>query len=178
MPTFKDANDREWTIKLDAPTILRIRAATCDVDRCKHLQGRGCTGVDLGDPSGETQYQLRRDVVMLVNTLYLLCHKEAQERGISDEQFGACLVGDAIERATIAMDGAIADFFQDGTRKILKAIAQKDAEVRKLGLERALAKINDPQLAQQFVAAMEAELDGAVRKLLTPSSSATSSPAS
>ena len=76
------------------------------------------------------------------------------------------------------MDGAIADFFQDGTRKILKAIALKDAEVRKLGLERALAKINDPHLAEQFVAAMEAELDGAVRKLLTPSSSATSSPGS
>lgn len=178
MPTFKDANDREWTIKLDSPTILRIRSATCDVDRCKHLQGRGCTGIDLGDSTGETQYQLRRDVVMLVNTLYLLCQKEAHERGISDEQFGACVVGDAIERATIAMDGAIADFFQDGTRKILKAIALKDAEVRKLGLERALEKINDPQLAQQFVAAMEAELDDAVRKMLTPSSSATSSPAS
>ncbi|HEX3726409.1 MAG TPA: hypothetical protein VHV08_09205 [Pirellulales bacterium] len=100
MPTYKDANDREWTIKLDSPTILRIRSATCDVERCKHLQGRGCTGIDLGEPTGETQYQLRRDLVMLVNTLYLLCQKEPQERGISDEQFGACVVGDAIERAT------------------------------------------------------------------------------
>jgi hypothetical protein len=178
MRTFKDANDREWTIKLDAPTILRIRAVTCDVERCKHLQGRGCMGVDLGDRTGEAQRQLRGDVVMLVNTLYLLCQKEAQERGVSDEQFGACLVGDAIERATIAMDEAIADFFQESTRKILRAVAAKDQEVRELGLARALARINDPKLTESILSAMEAQLDAEVQKLLTPSSSATNSPAS
>lgn len=178
MPTFKDANDREWTIKLDAPTILRVRSATCDVPACKHLQGYGCTGVDLADLEGKAQLQLRRDVVLLVNTLYLLCQPEAQRQGISDEQFGACLVGDAIRRATIAMDEAIADFFPEETRTILRAITAKDAEVRQLGMERALARINDPKLAEQFVAAMEAQLDEEVKNLLTPSSSATSSPAS
>jgi len=178
MPTFKDANDREWTIKLDAPTILRIRAATCDVPNCKHLQGCGCIGIDLGDLTGQVQVQLRRDVVLLVNTLYLLCQPEAQRQGITDEQFGACLVGDAIERATIAMDEAIAVFFQAGPRAILRAIAAKDAEVRKLGTERALAKINDPTITERFIAAMEAELDAEMIRLLTPSSSATSSPAS
>ena len=178
MPTFKDANDREWTIKLDAPTVLRIRSATCDVPNCKHLQGCGCTGVDLADLSGETQRQLRRDVVLLVNTLYLLCQPEAQRQGITDEQFGACLVGDAIRRATIAMDEAIADFFPEETRAILRAITAKDTEVRTLGMKRALEKINDPNLAERFVAAMEAQLDAEVKHLLTPSSSATSSPAS
>ena len=175
MPTFKDANSREWTITLDAPTILRIRSATCDVPNCKHLQGCGCTGVDLGDMTGETQQQLRRDVVLLVNTLYLLCQPEAQRQGITDEQFGACLVGDAIERATIAMDEAIAVFFQAGPRAILRAVAAKDAEVRKLGTERALAKINDPTLTERFLAAMEAELDAELNRFLTRSSSATSS---
>ena len=178
MPTFKDANDREWTIKLDAPTILRVRAATCDASNCKHLQGCGCTGVDLGDLTGQVQVQLRRDVVLLVNTLYLLCQPEAQRQGISDEQFGACLVGDAIRRATITMDEAIADFFPEETRAILRAITAKDAEVRQLGMERALARINDPKLAERFVAAMEAQLDEEVKNLLTRSSSATSSPAS
>ncbi|MGD9720543.1 MAG: hypothetical protein AB7E98_06000 [Pirellulales bacterium] len=178
MPTFKDANDREWTIKLDAPIVLRIRSTTCDVPNCKHLQGCGCTGVDLADLTGETQRQLHRDVVLLVNTLYLLCQPEAQRQGITDEQFGACLVGDAIRRATIAMDEAIADFFPEETRAILRAVCAKDAEVRTLGMELALKKINDPNLAQKFLAAMEAQLDEKVKALLTPSSSATSSPAS
>ncbi len=178
MPTFKDAHNREWTIKLDAPTILRVRSATCDEPNCKHLQGVGCTGVDLADLEGKVQLRLRRDVVLLVNTLYLLCQPEAQKQGISDEQFGASLVGDAIRRATIAMDEAIADFFPEETRAILRAITAKDTEVRSLGMKRALERINDPNLAQQFVAALDAQLDAEVRKLLTPSSSAMSSPAS
>jgi hypothetical protein len=178
MPTFKDANNREWTIKLDAPTVLRVRSATCDEPNCKHLQGTGCTGVDLADLEGKVQLRLRRDVVLLVNTLYLLCQPEAQRQGITDEQFGASLVGDAIHRATIAMDEAIADFFPEETRAILRAITAKDTEVRSLGMQRALEKINDPNLATQFVAALEAQLDEQVKTLLTPLSSATSLPAS
>jgi hypothetical protein len=178
MPTFKDSNGREWTIKLDPPTVLRIRSTTCDVPNCKHLQNGGCTGVDLADLTGETQRQLRRDIVLLVNTLYLICQPEAQRQGVTDEQFGASLVGDAIRRATIAMDEAIADFFPEETRKILIAMCAKDAEVKQLGMELALKKINDPNLAKQFVAALETQLDEQVKALLTPSSSAMSSPAS
>jgi hypothetical protein len=87
-------------------------------------------------------------------------------------------VGDAIKRATIAMDEAIADFFPEEKRAILRALTAKDGEVAKLALERTLAKINDPKLAEDFVAAMEGQLDEEMKNLLTRSSSATSSPAS
>jgi hypothetical protein len=177
MRTFTDASSRQWAITIDGPAILRVRAGTCDVSGCKHLIGCGCKGVDLGDLEEKWKLQLRRDVVLLVNTLYLLCQPEAHQRGISDEQFGACLVGDALQRATIAMDEAIADFFPEEKRKILRALAAKDAEVCRLGMERALAKLNDPQLAENFVAAMEAQVDEELRNMLTRSSSATSSPA-
>jgi hypothetical protein len=178
MPTFKDANDREWTIRLDAPTVLRIRADTCDRDLCKHLQGSGCTGVDLVDLSGDTQMKLHRDVVLLVNTLYLLCEPECKKLGITSEQFGAALVGDAIASATIAMDEAIAFFFPASKRKILQAVTAKDAEVEKLAMQMALDKINDPQLRNAMMATLEAQLDETLKNLVTPSSSATSSPAS
>ena len=178
MRTFTDANNQEWAITIDGPAILRVRAGTCDVPNCKHLIGCGCTGVDLGDADEKWKLQCRRDVVLLVNAIYLLCQPEAHQRGISDEQFGTALVGDAIRRATIAMDEAIADFFPEQTRVILRALNAKDEEVRKLGMERALAKINDPKLAEDFVAAMEAQLDEEMKSLLIRSSSATSSPAS
>lgn len=178
MPSFKDANNREWTIRLDAPTVLRVRAATCDQPNCKHLQGSGCTGVDLADLSGDTQLRLHRDVVLLVNTIYLLCEPEAKKLGVTDEQFGAALVGDAILNATMAMDEAIAFFFPASKREILRAVTAKDAEVEKLATAMALEKINDPKLRESLVATLEAQLDETVRKLLTPSNSATSSPAS
>lgn len=178
MPTFKDANNQEWTIRLDAPTVLRVRAATCDQDRCKHLQGSGCTGVDLVDLSGDTQKRLHRDVVLLINTLYLLCEPEAKSRGISDAQFGASLVGDAIARATVAMDEAIAFFFPAETREILNAVVAKDAEVKSLVVKRALEKINDPKVAEGIMEALESQFDEVLKGLLTPSRPATSSQAS
>lgn len=175
MPTFKDANDREWTIRLDAPTVLRIRAATCDRERCRHLQGSGCTGIDLVDMSGDTQAQLHRDVVLLVNVLYLLCEPEAKQRGVTDEQFGAALVGDAIYHATTAMDEAIAFFFPEQTRKILTAVTAKEDQVKTLGMKMALEKINDPKLVEDVMAAVESNIDAALKSLLTPANSATSS---
>jgi hypothetical protein len=178
MPTFKDANNREWTIRLDAPTVLRIRAATCDQDHCKHLQGSGCTGVDLADLSGDTQLRLHRDVVLLVNTLYLLCEPEAKKAAITDEQFGASLVGDAILHATAAMDEAIAFFFPAETRKILQAVTAKDSQVKSMGLEMALERINDPKLVEEFREVISAQLDKLLSDARIPSSSATSSPAS
>lgn len=178
MRTFLDNQQQEWSITIDAPTILRVRAGTCDVANCKHLVGSGCTGVDIGDPEESWRASCRRDVVLLVNTIYLVCQPEAHARGITDAGFGALIVGDAIKGATNAMDEAIADFFPEENRVILRALTAKDEEVRKLGMERALARINDPNLAKDFVAALEAQLDEEMKNLLIRSSSATSSPAS
>lgn len=178
MSTFKDANDRDWIIRLDAPTILRVRSATCDQDNCKHMQRTGCTGLDLADMSGDTQRRLHRDVCLLVDTLYLLCEPAARDAHVSPEQFGAVLVGDAIARATVAMDEAIAFFFPASTRQILTAVTAKQAQVKELGRELALSKINNPKLVEDFMAKMEAQLDKELRLLTTPSNSATDLPES
>jgi len=131
MRTFLDNQQQQWSITIDAPTILRVRAGTCDVANCKHLMGSGCTGVDIGDPEESWKARCRRDVVLLVNTIYLICQPEAHAKGVTDAGFGALIVGDAIKSATIAMDEAIADFFPEENRVILRALTAKDEEVRK-----------------------------------------------
>lgn len=161
MSAFKDNADKEWTLVLDAPTIRAVR--------------NECGGLDLVDLSGEACEKLAADPCLLVEVLWVLCRDKSG--GIDAAAFGRRLVGDAIERATTALLEAIADFFPKRRRELARALASKNREIRDLGLERALAKLNDPALAKRLTAALEAKMDGQIEAVLTQLNSATNSPA-
>lgn len=161
MATFKDNQDREWVLRLDAPTIRMVRN---ELD-----------GLNLADLEGKTYEKLVADPVLLVDTLWLLCKDQAKAAGIDDLSFASRIVGDAIERASDAMLESIADFFPTKKREILHALAKQQREVRELGLQAALEKITDPTLRKRLLATMEARMDADLQSLLTQLSSATSS---
>lgn len=153
MATFKDSGNNEWLVSLDAPKIKAVRSAL--------------NGFDIVDPEGKAFDRMADDPCLLVDVLWILCRSQAPAKNISDEQFGALLIGEAIERATAAMLESIADFFQPSKRKLLQAVAEKNRRIREAGTERALAKINDPKLEQELLAAMDARMDAEVRAALT-----------
>jgi hypothetical protein len=161
MATFKDKNGKEWSIAIDAPTIRTIRQEM---------------SIDLGDPQGKAYDRMVADPVLLVDVLWLLCKEQAHRDGVTDVQFGRALVGDAIEHATDAMLGVIADFFPPQSRALLHAMTAKAAKVRSMGMEKAMAKINDPSLEEGLLAALDERMDREVRGALTRLSAATSSP--
>lgn len=166
MATFRDSNGKEWVVCLDAPTIRAVR------QECK---------LDLADLEGKAYGRMVDDPVLLVDVLWIICRRQAQEAGVTDEQFGRALIGDAIERATAAMLESIADFFPRDQRELLLATAAANAKIRHTGISRAMAKINDPDLESQIVAALEQRMSDEIRDVLqqlTRSSSATVSPAS
>ncbi len=163
MSTFKDNAGNDWTLALDAPAIRAVR--------------NECGGLDLVDLSGDACEKLASDPCLLVEVLWVLCRDKAGG-GIEAAEFGRRLVGDAIERATAALLEAIADFFPKRRRELARAMANKNREIRDLGLDRALAKINDPKLHERLTAALEAKMDEDIEVLLTRLNSATSSPAS
>lgn len=153
MSVFKDKNDREWMVSLDGPTIRRVRTE--------------CDGIDLADGEGKSYDRLVNDPCLLVDVLWSLCRDQAIAAGISDIQFGSALVGDAIERATAAMLESIADFFPQRSRALLTTVAAKNSKVRQLAMEKALAKIEDPELEIQVMQAMDDRMDAEVRSVLT-----------
>ncbi len=163
MPTFKDNKNREWEIAIDAPSILRIREE--------------CDPQFLLDDTEEnnTYIRMQMDPVLLCRVIYLLCQKQIDERNVAEESFYKEVIGDAIDGATKALLGAIANFTPGSTRKLLEAVAQKSEQVQQQAAELALARISDPEWEKRILQQMEEQLDAVIDHSMQRLS-ATSSP--
>ena len=89
MKQFKDNEGRTWDVSVNVATIKRVRDLA-DVDL-------------MGITDGTIIEQLIRDPVLLCNAVYAACKPQADEQGVSDEDFGRAMAGDAIEHATNAL---------------------------------------------------------------------------
>ena len=164
MAEFIDNKVRKWQVAIDAPTILMLRKEA-DPDFM------------LGDTAESNTYKrLEADPVLLCRVVFLLCQKQLTERDVSEEDFYKEVIGNAIEKATKAILEAILDFTpRQTTRDVLRTSAAVDDQIREVAAQKAIAKINDPELRKQAEAIIESELDSVVKNALTQLGSATSS---
>ncbi len=89
MKTFTDNAGRCWTIAINVDAIKRVR---------------GLLGINLLEViEGALIEHLMRDPVLLCDVVYAVCKPEADSQGVSDEEFGRAMAGDAIEHATKAL---------------------------------------------------------------------------
>lgn len=96
MRTFTDNAGRSWTITINISAIKRVRSLL-DVDLLTFVDG---TLIE----------RLITDPVLLCDVIYAVCQPQAQERDVSDEDFGRAMAGDAIELATKALLEELVDF--------------------------------------------------------------------
>jgi len=89
MKTFTDNAGRTWTVAINVDAIKRVRDLL-DVDLLEIVEG----------PLIE---KLIRDPVLLCDVVYAVCKPEADAKGVTDEDFGRAMAGDAIEHATKAL---------------------------------------------------------------------------
>ncbi len=89
MKTFTDNAGRTWTIAINVDAIKRVRGLL-DVDLLEIVEGKLIE-------------RLIRDPVLLCDVVYAVCKPEADSKGVSDEEFGRAMAGDAIEHATKAL---------------------------------------------------------------------------
>ncbi|MCK6458119.1 MAG: hypothetical protein L6Q92_16515 [Phycisphaerae bacterium] len=89
MKTFTDNAGRTWTISVSVDAIKRVRGLL-DVDLLEIVEGKLIE-------------KLIRDPVLLCDIVYAVCKPEADAKGVSDEDFGRAMAGDAIEHATKAL---------------------------------------------------------------------------
>jgi len=103
VPQFRDSKGRSWAIDINVTAVKRVRSLA---------------GVDLLDlADGSLVETLIADPVKLADILYALCKPQADQAGVSDEQFGEGLAGDAIAGATDAMLESLAGFFQNPVQR-------------------------------------------------------------
>ena len=97
MKTFTDNTGRTWTLSVTVGTIKRVRAL-CGVDLANIITMESGKTPNVG-----LLERLAADPVLLVDVLFAVCKPEADAKGITDEEFGRAMAGDAIELAATAL---------------------------------------------------------------------------
>ena len=148
MRTFKDNAGRTWSVTLNVLQMKRIRAHLgIDLVNVITLDAGGKVKVDLVD-------RIANDPCLLVDILWVCVEDEAKAAGVTDEEFGRALAGDAIDEATKALLDELVDFFPGAKRLFLKKAVELS---RKFGGEmtEALGKaLEDPELERRVEESM------------------------
>jgi hypothetical protein len=148
MQYVKDVNNFQWEIKVNVNTLRRIKAL-CGVDLMELISVNEKTG----NMNTELLERLSSDPILLVDILYATCKPQADEKNITDEQFGELWVGDQIEVAVNTLLGEIINFFPEAKRKVwqkIKQASEMTAQKEKNELLQELDKISLEDLASRL----------------------------
>jgi hypothetical protein len=137
MTSFKDATGRVNTLAINVTAIKRVKALTG-----VHLPSL-CNGKMEGLGA------LMDDDVGFVDIVYAICKPDLDAAGISDEDFGRAMFGDAILLASRAFTAELFDFFRDArVRAALKKVLEKIEAVHERVQAHKLSQVEDldPQI--------------------------------
>ena len=155
MRSFRDSKNRTWTVEITVGAVKSVKALV---------------GVNLLD----TQKVLVLDVIEIIDTLYVLCKSQADQLGITDEDFGAGFGGDTLKEAVEVFQEAYIDFFPEArTRALLKRTLDRVKTAETDHLDKIETKLDakiDQALKKFF--ADSTELPDSLESTLDPSQSA------
>lgn len=138
MKTFKDTSDREWSLELNITAVKRVKSLL-DVD---------LIALEVGNPPLLTR--LGTDVILLCDIIYVLIKPQADQRDVSDEQFGASLGGGAILAAQSALYEELVLFFQGLGRTDLAEALKTQKQIVDLAVNRIKMKIQSLDLEKEL----------------------------
>ncbi|MEW6249184.1 MAG: hypothetical protein AB1716_00930 [Planctomycetota bacterium] len=142
MKTFTDNAGRTWTVAINVDAIKRVRDLL-SVDLLEILDGKLIE-------------KLYRDPVLLCDVVYAACKPEADAKGVTDEDFGRAMAGDAIEHATKALLEELVGFSPSprdraNLRRILETTWNVMDKARD-AIETKLATVNTEEIVAQALA--------------------------
>ena len=148
MKSFTDNKGRAWEIVVTVATVKRVRGL-CKVDPNSIVE------LDKNNkPSAELLERLSSDPVLLVDVLYAVCKPQADKLGITDEDFGESMAGDAIEHATTALLEEVIDFFPEAKRMVMRKILSASRKFSEAARRKLEAELNG-----EFESRVVSELD-------------------
>lgn len=134
--TFKDTAGRVWVVSVTVADLKRVRQTL---------------GVELGKlPLGKLVETLS-DPETFVDVLFVLVKGQADEKGITDEQFGRSLGGDSLEAAAKAFWRAWAFFCPSQTRRLLLGLAETAEDRTRETVDRALEEMRKSPTGSETV---------------------------
>ena len=145
MKTFADNAGRTWTVTVNVDAVRRVRNLL-NVDLLEVVEGKLLERL-VGDP------------VLLCDLLYALCKPEADARGVTAEDFGRAMAGDAIDGATQALLEELVDFFPSSRRRLLAKALGKLKALEAMAVEVVEKRLDSPELEDRMRAALAASGD-------------------
>lgn len=148
---FKDAEGREWQLKLNVGSLTRAR---------------DLADVKLGD--GVELARIADDPALFGRVLYALLKPQIDEKGISPEDFAEAFDGDVVQAATEALMEEICLFTPPAKRAMLRKILDKGKELEGKRTAWAEDLIEDgylEKLHQEELDAFKRQLDERIERL-------------
>lgn len=155
MASFKDDKGNIWDVNINVAAVKKLRSRIdFDINKMIVLTGR--------TPDIALATKVLEDPVLLCDILFVLCEKQAEQRGFTDEQFGELLAsGDVILGAVEAFMKAVVDFFPGQKRTIFQKIMEMTFRFEKETDEILKSRFADPEANQKIKSQAE--------KLMRPS---------
>lgn len=142
MRRFTDNAGREWVVSVNVAAVKRVRALT------------GVDLLGLLDPAQGVSEKLA-DPVTLCDVLFAVVQPDADRRGVTSDDFGASMAGDAIDAAVRALLPEVVDFSQSRQYRELghKMLAAAEVIVRRRAkaLADAIQNTTPEALAEQVL---------------------------
>jgi len=142
MKTFTDSTGKTWTISLTIDAAKRV----------KGLAGVNLLDLTAGEPPLLTR--LGTDVILLCDVLYCLVKPQADAAGVTDEQFGSALGGEAILAAQTAFYEELVDFFHKAGRGEVARAVQTQRRMIDLTIQRIETRIEHMDIETMLDAAL------------------------
>ena len=154
MKTFQDSKNRTWRIELNCDNVAAIKETV------------GVNVLDIAEKDSELLKQLTDYPPMVAEIVFVAIQDQAATAGVDKTEFRRSLNGDAISAAWEGLLAEIVNFSPKSRRSLLAAVLDKQREVEEAATDLALARLNDPALKANLMAALETQIRGDIEKSL------------
>ena len=150
MATFLDKNKKKWVLEINTTVLKRAKARDFDIP--------------AGIADGSLMEKCCSDDIYLVDLICVLCSKQCETEGVSEESFGELVgCGDAIQGAVDALIEALSDFYREKLGPVKKAmdkykqLVAKTTEVANMKME----AVDVDQMVEKFGESLTSALESA-----------------
>ena len=154
MHSFTDAKGRPWQLEINVDAIEEVQA-DCGVNI-----------LDVADPNSNLLKELITFPPLLAKLLFACLADQARLKEVDDREFRRSMNGDALQAGHDALLDEIILFSPKHRRSLLQTVRERNQELEEAGTNLALARLTDPDLKKEALAAMDREVTARIAEAL------------
>lgn len=151
MQKFKDKKENEWILELTVGSAKRVKL-DCGVDLIN------ITDFDAEGKKSSLE-ELSENPFLMIDVLFSLCRKQAEEKGFDDTAFGELFDFQTVQDAVDALVQEIINFTPPVRRKLLQKIYEKNKQLMGETEKQADALMENPEFDKDLETLMKSSTE-------------------